>query len=311
MRIRATVAAVSGALALSALVVPAAQAADGSSLGKDGIAQASQAVKQAASGKTAFSTAAADDTGTPYAINATFSNVKINNGKPIVAGVSNKVSVPVTYTVTHDEGFDLNASDVWVDVEIYRGSYDDPDNLLFGDDWPTCTDTTSTTSTCKGTIDVYPDADLTNADATTWKADGYVIDWNDQDPTSDDIDFSKVGLATQDNLGTTKLQRFSKLTVNASPEPVTKGKTITVTGKLSRANWETGKYAGYTNQSVKLQFRKKGSSTYTTLKTITSDSTGNLKTTTKATVDGYFRYSFAGTSTTPAVNATGDFVDVK
>ncbi|TQJ74802.1 hypothetical protein [Streptomyces sp. SLBN-31] len=311
MRIRTTVAAVTGALALAALVVPAAQAADGPSLGKDDIARATQAVKQAAHTKSAFTTATAD-TGTPYAINLTFSNVKINSGKPIVVGVANKVSVPVTYTVTHDAGFDVNDPAVWLDVEIYRGSYDDPDNLLFGDDWPTCTDTSSTTASCKGTVDVYPDIDLLgNADATTWKADGYAIDWNDQDPTSEDIDFSKVGFASQDNLGTTRLQRYSKLTVNASPEPVTKGKTVTVTGKLSRANWDDLKYHGYTNQSVKLQFRKSGSSTYTTLKTITSDSTGNLKTTTKATVDGYFRYSFAGTSTTPAVNAAGDYVDVK
>ncbi|GHH90791.1 hypothetical protein GCM10017779_12480 [Streptomyces capillispiralis] len=44
---------------------------------------------------------------------------------------------------------------------------------------------------------------------------------------------------------------------------------------------------------------------------ITSNSTGNLSTTVTATVDGYYRYSFAGTSTTPAVNAAGDFVDVQ
>jgi hypothetical protein len=62
---------------------------------------------------------------------------------------------------------------------------------------------------------------------------------------------------------------------------------------------------------VKLQFRKKDSSTYTTLKTIKTDSAGNLKTTTTATVDGYFRYSFAGTSTTSTVSATGDYVDVQ
>ena len=47
------------------------------------------------------------------------------------------------------------------------------------------------------------------------------------------------------------------------------------------------------------------------MKTIKTNSTGDLKTTVKASVDGYFRYSFAGTSTTPAVNAAGDFVDVK
>jgi hypothetical protein len=62
---------------------------------------------------------------------------------------------------------------------------------------------------------------------------------------------------------------------------------------------------------VKLQFRKKGTSTYTTVKTIKTGSAGALKTTVKATVDGYFRYSFAGTTTTPAVNAAGDFIDVK
>jgi hypothetical protein len=62
---------------------------------------------------------------------------------------------------------------------------------------------------------------------------------------------------------------------------------------------------------VKLQFRKKGSSTYTTLKTIKTTSTGTLKTTTTATADGYYRYSFAGTTTTPGVSAAGDYVDVQ
>lgn len=47
------------------------------------------------------------------------------------------------------------------------------------------------------------------------------------------------------------------------------------------------------------------------MKTVKTNSTGTLKTTVKASVDGYWRYSFAGTATTPAVNSTGDFVDVK
>ncbi|KOG34001.1 hypothetical protein [Streptomyces resistomycificus] len=308
MRIRATVAAVSGALALSAVAVPAAQAGDSPSYSKADVQKAVQAV-QSASGKSAFAAAAE---GEPYALDLSFSGVKINNGKPIVAGIANQVTVPVTYTVTHAADIDLDASDFLMDVEIYRGaSYAEVDKTLFGDDWPTCTATSSTTATCKGTIDVYPDFELVNADAGTWKAGGYAIDLNGEDPTSEDVDWSKVGYAEQDGLGSTKLQRYSKLTVNASPEPVTKGKTITVTGKLSRANWETHKYAGYATQSVKLQFRKKTSSTYTTVKTIKSNSTGNLSTTVTASADGYFRYSFAGTTTTPAVNAAGDFVDVR
>ncbi|MGI5376289.1 hypothetical protein ACQEV2_18920 [Streptomyces sp. CA-251387] len=309
MRIRATVAAVSGALALSALAVPAAQAAEGTSYGKDDVLKAVQAARQA-SGESARSTYATQDTGTPYALDLSFSNVKVNNGKPIVAGIANPVSVPVTYTVTHAADIDLNAPDFLLDVEIYRGTYTDPINLLYGEDWPTCTSTSATTANCKGTIDVYPDFELTNADATTWKAGGYAIDFNGE-AMDDDVNWDNVGYAEQSDLATTRLQRYSKLTVNASPEPVRKGKTITVTGKLSRANWETHKYAGYTNQSVKLQFRKKGTSTYTTVKTIKSNSTGNLSTTVTASVDGYFRYRFEGTSTTPAVSATGDFVDVQ
>ncbi|MFG2553273.1 hypothetical protein [Streptomyces sp. NPDC048581] len=311
MRIRATVAAVSGALALSSLAMPAAQAAGGSSYGKDDVLKAVQTARQAAD-ESARSTYAAEDTGTPYALDLTFSGVKVNNGKPIVVGTTNHVSVPVTYKVTHPADIDLSAPDFYMDVEIYRGaSYAEWDNLLLGDDWPVCTATSSTTANCKATIDVYPDLELENVDATTWKAGGYAVDFNDQDPLAEDIDWNQVGVAEQDLLATTKLQRFSKLTVNASPEPVKKGKTITVTGKLTRANWDTHKYAGYSTQSVKLQFRKKGSSTYTTLKTIKTNTYGDLKTTVTASTDGYFRYSFAGTATTPAVNAAGDFVDVQ
>ncbi|MFJ8107429.1 hypothetical protein [Streptomyces sp. NPDC096132] len=308
MRIRATVAAVTGALALSALAVPAAQAAGGSSYGKEDIQKAAWA----ASGKTAY-TGTTADAAEPYPLDLTFSSVKINNGKPIVAGTTNKVTVPVTYKVTHSADLDITAPDVFLDVDIYRGAdYVNAANRLWGDDWPTCTVTSTTTATCKGTIDVLPSQELNNVDATTWKAGGYVYDFNDQlGREFEDIDWSKVGYAEQDNLATTKLQRYSKLTVNASPEPVKKGKTITVTGKLSRANWDDNKYHGYTGQPVKLQFRKKGSSTYTTVKTIKTNSTGNLKTTVKAAQDGYFRYSFAGTSTTPAVTTAGDFVDVK
>lgn len=110
---------------------------------------------------------------------------------------------------------------------------------------------------------------------------------------------------------TTRLQRQSRLTANAGPEPVAKGGTLTVTGKLSRANWDTLDHRGYSGQPVQLQFRKAGTSTYTTVKTVTTSSTGTLSTTAPAAEDGYWRWSFAGTSTTPAVRAAGDFVDVQ
>ncbi|WP_326787090.1 hypothetical protein [Streptomyces sp. NBC_00151] len=267
MRIRATVAAVSGALALSALAVPAAQAA-----------------------------------GNPVS-GVTFSNVVINSGKSIVVGASAQVTVSATYTVTHPAS--LSASSFMSGPLLYRGtSITEPTEALIGGDDPgTCTASSSTVLKCTAKIQFRPAAtgdydDLANSQAGAWKVGAVALDNSDH-------------FKWQSDLGTKNVQRLSKLTVNAAPEPVKKGKTVTVTGALTRANWDNHKYQGYTGQPVKLQFRKAGSSTYTTLKTVTTDSAGNLKATTTATADGYFRYSFAGTSTTPAVSAGGDYVDVQ
>ncbi|MET8132341.1 hypothetical protein [Streptomyces sp. NPDC005251] len=269
MRIRATVAAVTGALALSALAVPAAQAA-----------------------------------GNPVS-GVTFSNVVINSGKNIVVGASAQVTVSATYTVTHPST--VSASSFDSGPLLYRGTtITSPTDLIIGDEPGTCTASSSTVLKCTAKIEFRPAStddsmDLFSAQAGAWKVGALAVDKND------DTQAPKW----QGDLGTKNLQRYSKLTVNAAPEPVKKGKTITVTGALTRASWDAAKYYGYGTQSVNLQFRKAGSSTYTTLKTVKTDSAGNLKTTTTATVDGTFRYSFAGTTTTSAVSATGDYVDVQ
>jgi hypothetical protein len=288
MRIRATVAAVSGALALSALALPAAHADSAPSY------RAAAAQALASSGRTAFTGSTAGS------LNVTFSNYKIASA--IKVGTTNHVAVPVTYTMTHDASYDLSSDEFDNGPYLYKGSYDAPDNVLFGVEPAACTAVTSTTATCKGLVDIYPGPDyqeLINSDAGQWTAGALALNYTTED------------FADQGGLATTLVQRYSKLTVNASPEPVYKGKTLTATGKLTRANWEDNLYHGYTKQPVKLQFRKAGTSTYTTVKTVYSDSSGNLKTTTTANYDGYWRFSFAGTSTTPAVSATGDYVDVK
>ncbi len=293
MRIRATVAAVTGALALSALVAPVAQAADTSSSYRTGATKAFAAAHAAGSGNTTFSTAA--DAADP---DVTFSNLKIASA--IKVGTTNEVTSTVTYTMTHGTDVDITSDDFATGPVIYKGSYDSPSNVLLGDYPATCTATSSTVASCKGDINIYPaEGELLNADAGTWTAGALALTYSNQGETD------------QGSLGTTKVQRYSKLTVNAGPEPVYKGKTVTSTGKLSRANWEDNHYHGYTNQPVKLQFRKAGTSTYTTVKTVYSDSYGNLKATATAGYDGYWRFSFAGTTTTPAVSAVGDYVDVK
>ncbi|NEB95719.1 hypothetical protein [Streptomyces bauhiniae] len=305
MRIRASVAAVTGALALSALAVPAAHA-DGSAS-----AYRTEAVKifnkaHAASAKQGVKGVRG---GTPYDLDVTFSQFKV--AKAIKVGTTNHVATTVTYTLTHGADVDITADDFLNGPFLYKGSFDEPDNMLFGDLPATCKVVTDTTAKCTGKVDIYPsDGELWNSDAGGWKGGGLAIAYNGQGD-EENPDLSKVGVSEKGGLGSTSLQRYSRQTVNASPEPVKKGKTITVTGALTRANWEDNKYHGYTQQSVKLQFKKKGASAYTTLKTVKTDSKGNLKTTVKASADGYFRYSFAGTSTTPAIDSTADFVDVR
>ncbi|MCX4576221.1 hypothetical protein OHB41_24185 [Streptomyces sp. NBC_01571] len=276
MRIRATVAAVSGALAISALAVPAAQAVG--------------------------------DSGTPYTLNASFSNVSI--AKAIKVGTTNEVSVSYSYTLTHGSTVNIAAKDFYTDAFLYHGSYSDTAPELYGDNPATCTATSSTTATCKGSINIYPtDADPKIADAGTWNVAAEAVAFNGQDQQNPDM--SKVGYKDQSGLGTSLVQRYSKLTTTVSSTSVYKGKTFTASGKLSRANWDDNLYHGYTNQPVKLQFRKAGTTTYTTIKTVYTDSYGNLKTTATANYSGYWRYSFAGTTTTPAVSATGVYVGVK
>jgi hypothetical protein len=301
MRIRATVAAVTGALALSALAVPAAQAAGGSAADDDYRADVAK-IARAATDRAP---------GQPYDLNVTFSGFKV--AKAVKVGTTQHVSTTVSYTLTHDADVNVKSGDFLSAPVLYRGTIEAPTSVpLMGNKPATCTATSATTATCTGKIDIYPaQDDLLNSDAGTWKGGALAVDYNGQDPDGFDFDITKVGYAQQGGLGTTLIQRNSQLSVDATPEPVQKGKTLTITGKLARANWETHKYAGYVGQPVKLQFRQDGTSTYTDVKTIKTDSTGNLKTTVKAGVDGYYRYSFAGTSTTPAVNAKGDFVDVQ
>ncbi|MFI9565263.1 hypothetical protein [Streptomyces rishiriensis] len=269
MRIRALVVA-TGAVALSALAVPAAQAAPTTAPG------------------------------------VTFSQVKINAGKAVVVGPTAKVTVNATYTVTKPAN--LNAASIDTGPLLYRGAQLNAQaDIIGGDDPGVCSAVSTTVLHCTAKIQFRPVGSdeyegLANTQAGAWKVGALAVPRN------------ATGLGDftwQSNLGAINVQRQAKLTVNAAPEPVKKGKTLTVTGALTRANWDTHKYAGYSAQSVQLQFRKSGSSTYSTVKTVKTGSTGALKTTVTASVDGYYRFVFAGTSTTPAVSAAGDFVDVR
>ncbi|MEU4095258.1 hypothetical protein [Streptomyces sp. NPDC026673] len=266
------VATLVGALGLSALNAPAAQAAD------TGI---------------------------------TVSKIVINNGKLIVVGTSKEVEPPISFNIALPSGYstaDPSRYDAY--PFLYRGSIktaaDTGENFIQPGSY-TCYEIDSKHARCEGNlyIDPHPSQEHvdSNSDATTWKVGVSLRLWK-----------ADGGLKTgelETRSTTAQLKRAARATTNASPEPVTKGKSITVTGKVTRANWSTKKYDAYSGRTVSLQFRAKGTDTFKTVKKATTSSTGGLKATVTATVDGSYRWVYYGNSTTGVATSAADYVDVR
>jgi hypothetical protein len=134
-----------------------------------------------------------------------------------------------------------------------------------------------------------------NSDAGTFRTSVYVS-WGKKTLSDDGPTF--------------RLLRAARVSANATPEPVRKGRTVTVSGALTRANWETLRYAGHTGRDVKLQFKPKGGA-WATVKTTRSGKGGKLSTTVKAGRDGCYRFVFPGSSTTAKATSGADCVDVR
>ena len=217
-----------------------------------------------------------------------------SGGKPVVLGTTAKKTFTVAFTATDSSGVNMAKVMMWHGPFFGKMDY----GILPNTAYASCTKVNAATVKCKQTFTVGPTYNLLNTYAGIWKLSA----------SAQGKDFDYV---LKDNVKSFRIQRNSTLTAAATPKPVKKGAIVTVKGRLSRANWDTRRYGGYGSQSVKLQFRKKGSTAYTTVKTVKADAGGNLRTTVKASVSGYYRYAFAGNTTTPAAWATGDYVTVK
>ncbi|MFI9797361.1 MULTISPECIES: hypothetical protein [unclassified Streptomyces] len=214
----------------------------------------------------------------------------VNEGRDVVVGTTHDVTFPVTVTGSGDPALTF----VDVDLKGPHGGFYTTDAFC----------ETATACTTRFTVDAHlaPGADdpvdLGNAQAGTWSVDAL----------ADTGDGTSVFAR---DVGSFSLKRAARLTVNASPEPVTKGARFIVTGRLVRADWDTYRYTGYAGRTVTLQFRPKDSSAYTTVATARTNGTGDLHIMVEAAKDGYWRWNFAGTTTTGAAKATGDYVDVR
>ncbi|MCG7208218.1 hypothetical protein [Streptomyces arenae] len=225
-----------------------------------------------------------------------FSRVTVNGGKPIVIGVKEEVEVRAAFRMTTTLRYDHGPT-----VLPYRGKLDSGDRLYSAVITSDCEVVDKAKGICDFDEWLYIDprhVDFGNEDAGTWKTAGRVFLPGDAQDTDD------LNLPLQ-------VKRATRVTVDASPEPVAVGKAITVTGRVTRANWNTHTYQGYAGRTVSLQFKAAGASSYTTVKKVTSSSTGALRTTVKATKPGTWRWTYYGNSTSGAKSSTGDYVAVR
>lgn len=100
------------------------------------------------------------------------------------------------------------------------------------------------------------------------------------------------------------VKRPSTVAFNASPEPVKKGKKITAAGTVKT----DGRVLG--GASVKIYFKKSGTTTYARKATLTTDSAGAFRTKFTASRSGTWKVVYAGSSTRQAVSRT-DAVKVR
>ncbi|MFD5859542.1 hypothetical protein [Streptomyces chartreusis] len=218
-----------------------------------------------------------------------FTRVQVNGGKPIVIGVSNEVAVPASFRMATTQAWEYPA------VYLYRSGGDELWHAIETSD---CIKVSSGVCDFNETMYFDPSVwDMRNSEAGAWKVAARVF-------------FKGDGGDTDDEGLTVHVKRNSRLTVNASPEPVAKDKTITVTGKVTRANWETRRYASYGGRLVSLQFKPSGAASYTTVKKVYANSSGDLRTTVKASKTGTWRWVYYGNTTTGPSMSSGDNVVV-
>lgn len=215
-----------------------------------------------------------------------------NNGKSVIVGISKTVTFPIKLTIKDNSGVKRLEH---IDASSTGSTAGGPVEWI----GTSCKKLSRTTSECTATMSINPHSfpwySDTNANVTAgeWAAWGNV--------QANDGDYWLF-----DRVAPFKFKRAATLTAVATrPNPFSHSKQVKVTGTLARADWEALKYRGYSGQSLKLQFRKTGAASYTTVKTVRTNSAGKVAATVDATSSGSWRWFYQGTAATMQVASPG------
>ena len=221
------------------------------------------------------------------------SNLEINDGRTLSVGTSGTVQLYASFTASAPTGIEGGG------IYLWRGSYGSPVGVETGR--TVCDPVNATTSTCRAELTIW-DVRYSLAGnnlAGVWNAAVWATGKNG------------AGTTDRHRAGTLLIKRATRLTADAGPEPVRKGATVTVTGALTRADWDTGTYRPYLNGAVTLQRVKPGGRWWTNLQTVRTDAKGAVRTTVKAGADGSYRLLYRPDATSAQAISAPDAVDVR
>lgn len=230
-----------------------------------------------------------DDSGTQ------FWNIDVNHDRDYTVGVeaARKRVFSVSATVSDPSGVESVSYELWHGADRANA-----DGVMAGSSH--CVKLNETTSFCEALVTADPNVNLrSNALAGVWTISPIATDGAGNVTRGEGAYLARI-----------KRQTYMSQTV-ATPQPVKKGKGLTVKARMTVASWETRKNVPLIGHQVLLQYRKGTSGAFVTVKKVKTDRDGWVTATVKATADGAYRYDFAGTSLTQATTGSADFVDVK
>ncbi|MEV7420292.1 hypothetical protein [Streptomyces sp. NPDC089919] len=220
--------------------------------------------------------------------------VSVNGGSSLVPNLTGLRTYSVAFTATDPSG--ISAAGLY----LYHGGYDKPDGII-----PIPPADCAKHGGSSTTYDCTADFNLSGRGhlgltklAGTWSVAGWALAGDHKSLYSGPV------------TGTALIKRSSSMTADATPEPVTAGGTLTVTGTLTGSAWEYGAATALTGRTVQLQFRKAGTTAWTTVGTGTTDAAGKAVVTHTATATGAWRFTYPGSTGTAPCTSPTDTVTV-
>ncbi|MFJ4844015.1 MULTISPECIES: hypothetical protein [unclassified Streptomyces] len=225
----------------------------------------------------------------------------VHGGTDVSVGTKGTVVFPIVMTIRDNSGVKSVSH-----VSAFNRS-----NLFGPVSWTgtRCTKKSATTSVCTATMAIHPEGIRPYGEGgfEGWNANQVAGLWQvNATVRANDGDYW-----ISDDIARFKVRRGAVLTTDAGPEPVAKRGTLTVKGQLKRADWQDLKYHTFAGQPVRLQFKKAGSTQWSTVKTATTNSSGGVSVKMTATAAGSWRWVFSGTSTTGQATSAADAVVLK